>query len=208
MKLSTSSAYAARALAYLARHDGGFVSAGAIAAAEGRAPMAVADEWFARYVSILITPLLWLDAEYGVTLEAHQQNTLVQLDQRGYPAVGWYRDNQGFYYRESRIAELEALGGLPGLGRASDTVVPDRVVTERLLYYVGINNLMGVAGAFGCAGLADEYRLGLASEGWKQIEAVYRRGDLSAPRVDTLWPAGRKYLSALRSFLEHTGYAR
>ena len=57
------------------------------------------------------------------------------------------------------------------------------------------------------AWLADEYRLGLASEGWKQIEAVYRRGDLSAPRVDTLWPAGRKYLSALRSFLEHTGYA-
>ena len=137
----------------------------AIAAAEGRSPMAVADEWFARYVSILITPLLWLDAEYGVTLEAHQQNTLVQLDQRGYPGVGWYRDNQGFYYRESRIAELEALSGLPGLGRESDTVVPDRVVTERLLYYVGINNLMGVAGAFGCAGLSDERRLlGLAAD--------------------------------------------
>ncbi|HEV3169958.1 MAG TPA: IucA/IucC family protein [Actinocrinis sp.] len=137
----------------------------ALAAAEGRPAAAVADEWFARYVSVLITPLLWLDAEYGVTLEAHQQNTLIQFDGRGYPGTGWYRDNQGFYYRESRIAELEALSGIPGLGRASETVVPDDVVSERLLYYVGINNLMGVIGAFGCAGLADERRLlGLAAD--------------------------------------------
>jgi siderophore synthetase component len=137
----------------------------ALAAAEGRAAAAVADEWFVRYVSNLITPLLWLDAEYGVTLEAHQQNTLLQLDARGYPAVGWYRDNQGFYFRESRIAELEKLSGLPGLGRASETVVPDDVVSERLVYYVGINNLMGVIGAFGYAGLADERRLlGLAAD--------------------------------------------
>lgn len=58
------------------------------------------------------------------------------------------------------------------------------------------------------AWLADEYRLGLVSEGWAKIEAAYHRGDLGAPRVDTLWPAGQKYLSALRSFLEKTGYAR
>jgi siderophore synthetase component len=34
--------------------------------------------------------------------------------------------------------------------------VPDEVVTERLLYYVGINNLFGIVGALGCAGLAEE----------------------------------------------------
>lgn len=57
------------------------------------------------------------------------------------------------------------------------------------------------------AWLADEYRLGRAAEGWKQIDAAYRRGDVSAPRVDTLWPAGRRYLSALRGFLVKSGYA-
>jgi siderophore synthetase component len=39
------------------------------------------------------------------------------------------------------------------------------VVTERLLYYVGINNLMGVIGALGCAGIAAERELlGLAAD--------------------------------------------
>jgi siderophore synthetase component len=136
-----------------------------LAAAEQRPVHAVAKEWFARYVMTLITPLLWLDAEHGVTLEAHQQNTLIQLDAAGYPGAGWYRDNQGFYYRASRIEHLEAVSGIDGLGRASETVVADDVVTERLLYYVGINNLLGMVGALGCAGLAEERELfGVAAD--------------------------------------------
>ncbi|MGH6658003.1 MAG: IucA/IucC family protein [Actinocrinis sp.] len=127
-----------------------------LAAGERRPVRAVTVDWFARYVNALIAPVFWLDAEYGVTLEAHQQNTLIQLDASGYPAVGWYRDSQGFYYRSSALDRLEAISGLPNLGGASESVVPDEVVTERLLYYVGINNLMGVVGALGCAGLADE----------------------------------------------------
>lgn len=127
-----------------------------LAAASGRQTRDVATEWFGRYVARLIVPMLWMDAELGVTLEGHQQNTLIQLDEAGLPVAGWYRDNQGFYYRESRIEELAKLAGEPELGRASSTVVADDVVTERLMYYVGINNLFGVVGALGCAGLAEE----------------------------------------------------
>ena len=58
------------------------------------------------------------------------------------------------------------------------------------------------------AWLADEYRLGRADEGWAKLRAAYARGELSAPRVDPLWPTGRKYLAALRRFLVETGYAR
>jgi hypothetical protein len=58
------------------------------------------------------------------------------------------------------------------------------------------------------AWLADEYRLGRQTDGWKQIDAAYGRGELSAPRVDPTWPAGRRYLGALRAFLVKTGYAR
>ena len=127
-----------------------------LAEVSGRAVREVAADWFARYVARLIVPILWIDAELGVTLEGHQQNTLIQLDEQGYPGAGWYRDNQGFYYRASRIEELAGLAGDPELGKASDTVVADDVVTERLLYYVGINNLFGMIGALGCAGLAEE----------------------------------------------------
>jgi subtilisin-like proprotein convertase family protein len=65
------------------------------------------------------------------------------------------------------------------------------------------NDLRGLLAAW----LADEYRLGRADEGWKRIEAAYRHGELSAPRVDPLWPAGRKYVRALHAFLVKTGYA-
>ena len=56
------------------------------------------------------------------------------------------------------------------------------------------------------AWLADEYRLGLAKDGWGKIRAAYARGELSAPRVDPLWPAGQKYVTALRIFLAKNGY--
>jgi siderophore synthetase component len=142
----------------------------ALAEAEGRPVPLVAIDWFTRYMTHLIIPMLWLDAQYGITLEGHQQNTLLQFDESGYPVCGWYRDNQGFYYRRSRAAELADLSGRPTLGEASETVVGDDLVTERLLYYVGINNLLGMVGAFGLAGLVDEqHLLGLAAQ---QLQAL------------------------------------
>ena len=99
-------------------------------------------------------------ATAGIALEAHQQNTLVLLDADGWPVGGRYRDNQGYYFRESRRAELERR--LPGIGEHSDTFVSDEVTDERFAYYLGINNVLGLIGAFGSQRLADE-RLLLAA---------------------------------------------
>ncbi|MFJ8334278.1 IucA/IucC family protein [Streptomyces sp. NPDC094437] len=131
-----------------------------LAARTGRPRGAVAAEWFLRYLEHVVRPVLWLDSEAGVALEAHQQNTLVLLDADGWPRGGRYRDNQGYYFRESRRAELDAR--LPGIGVASDTFVPDAVTDERFAYYLAINNVLGLIGAFGSQRLADE-RLLLAA---------------------------------------------
>lgn len=120
----------------------------------GRPAGAVSAEWFLRYLDAIVRPLLWLDGEAGIALEAHQQNTLVLLDRDGWPVGGRYRDNQGYYFRASRRAELEER--LPGIGRDSDTFVPDEVADERFAYYLGVNNILGVVGAFGSQHLADE----------------------------------------------------
>ncbi|GAB2615327.1 IucA/IucC family protein [Streptomyces capparidis] len=125
-----------------------------LAAATGRPRGAVATEWFLRYLDCVVRPVLWLDGEAGIALEAHQQNTLVLLDRDGWPAGGRYRDNQGYYYRASRRAELDA--ALPGIGADTDTFVADEVADERFAYYLGINNVLGLIGAFGSQGLADE----------------------------------------------------
>ncbi|ARP72690.1 iron transporter [Streptomyces pluripotens] len=131
-----------------------------LAARTGRPGGAVAAEWFLRYLEQVVRPLLWLDGEAGIALEAHQQNTLVLLDGDGWPAGGRYRDNQGYYFRESRQAELDVR--LPGIGEHSDTFVSDEVTDERFAYYLAVNNVLGLIGAFGSQRLADE-RLLLAA---------------------------------------------
>lgn len=120
----------------------------------GRPRGAVAIEWFLRYLEHVVRPVLWLDSEAGIALEAHQQNTLVVLDPDGWPIGGRYRDNQGYYFRESRRADLRSR--LPGIGDRSDTFVSDEVADERFAYYLGINNVLGLIGAFGSQRLADE----------------------------------------------------
>ncbi|WP_329613549.1 iron transporter [Streptomyces brevispora] len=128
-----------------------------LAARTGRTTTAVAAEWFLRYLTRVVQPVLWLDAHAGVALEAHQQNTLVLLDAEGWPVGGHYRDNQGYYFRESHRAALERR--LPGIGSVSDTFVSDAVTDERFAYYLGINNVFGLIGAFGAQQLADERML-------------------------------------------------
>src|SRR5690606_17198982 len=67
-----------------------------------------------------------------------------------------YRDNQGYYFRTSRRSELERRLPDAQLGVASDSFVDDPVVDERFAYYLGINNVLGLIGAFGSQGLVDE----------------------------------------------------
>ncbi|MEW2545463.1 IucA/IucC family protein [Streptomyces sp. NPDC047002] len=127
---------------------------GRLAERTGRPRAAVGAEWFLRYLDHVVRPVLWLDGNAGIALEAHQQNTLVHLDADGWPIGGRYRDNQGYYFRASHREALDRR--LPGIGQESDTFVSDAVTDERFAYYLGINNVLGLIGAFGSQRLADE----------------------------------------------------
>jgi spermidine-citrate ligase len=124
-----------------------------LAAAAGRPAEAVASEWLRRYLAVAADPLLWLYATWGVALEAHQQNSVVELA-GGWPAGFRYRDNQGYYFKTSAADRLRRL--LPGLNQASDTVCDDAVADERFGYYLGVNHLLGIVGTLGRDGVADE----------------------------------------------------
>ena len=128
-----------------------------IAEREGRGTAAVSEDWFRRYLAISIRPLLWLYLEWGLGLESHQQNSVVALDEDGYPDAFRYRDNQGYYFPEGAYDRIDAV--CPGVGERADTVCPDAVADERIRYYVVLNNAFGVINAFGTAGLVDERRL-------------------------------------------------
>lgn len=127
-----------------------------LAKREGRSVEEVSKDWFDKYLSVVLEPMLWLYFQYGVALEAHQQNSLIGL-KNGYPNQYYYRDNQGYYYCESTLPLLEKI--LPGISQKSKTVCPDEVVDERLRYYLFQNHLFGVIQAFGAAGLVPESEL-------------------------------------------------
>lgn len=128
----------------------------AIARREGRAIEEVSVEWFDRYLDISLDPMLWLHQHYGIALEAHQQNAVVKLKE-GYPSTFYYRDNQGYYFSESKSEELAQL--LPNLNEKSDTICSDDVANERFRYYFFFNNLFGLINAFGVNGLIEEKHL-------------------------------------------------
>lgn len=127
-----------------------------LAEREGRRPGEVAEQWFRQYIEVGLRPVLWLYLEYGFGVEAHQQNSVVLLEE-GYPDGFRYRDNQGYYFPESRYDRLDAI--LPGIGERTDTVCADDIADQRMCYYVIINNALGVVSALGKSGLVDERRL-------------------------------------------------
>ncbi|TYP70619.1 IucA/IucC family protein [Paenibacillus methanolicus] len=126
---------------------------GGIAQREGRALEEVSADWFDRYLDISLKPMVRLYMKWGIALEAHQQNSVVQLED-GYPKRFYYRDNQGYYFCKSTEALLAQQ--LPGIGEASQTVCDDAIADERFRYYLIFNHMFGLINGFGAAGLIDE----------------------------------------------------
>ncbi|MGR3765695.1 IucA/IucC family protein [Rossellomorea sp. NS-SX7] len=123
---------------------------------ESRSVQEVSIDWFNRYLDLTLDPLIWLFNKYGIALEAHQQNSVIKLV-AGYPETFYYRDNQGYYYSETKAGKLMEL--LPELNTLSDTICADDVAEERLRYYFFFNHLFGLINGFGVSGLIEEGEL-------------------------------------------------
>ncbi len=162
------------------RPAGGSCLAGLLhAAAAGADGTPVAERavgWVERFVDTVVAPVLWLLDAHGLGLEAHAQNLLVALDCDGFPAGGWYRDNQGYYVAASHAKR--ALAAVPDLEDGVRAIFDDGLVEDRVAYYLGVNALLGLIGALGAQGLADEHEL---------LAAVRRRlAPLATARSDGL----------------------
>jgi len=128
-----------------------------IAQREGRPASKVAREWFRQYLRTVIHPVVWSYFKLGVGLEAHQQNTVVRLDEDGWPKEGFYRDNGGYCFPRSRYDLVDSW--IPGLENRVETVCSDEIIDRCLRYYLFINNAFGVINALGVGRAADETTL-------------------------------------------------
>ncbi|MCY8541011.1 IucA/IucC family protein [Bacillus haynesii] len=142
-----------------------------LALKEGRTTEEVSIDWFDKYLSISLEPVLWLFETYGLAIEAHQQNAVIRL-KNGYPETFYYRDNQGYYYSESKAGILSNL--IEGLSKRSETICSDSVAVERLRYYFFFNHLFGLVNGFGCEGLIrEEALLSMIRERLEKAEQIY-----------------------------------
>jgi siderophore synthetase component len=123
-----------------------------LAAKENRSLDQVAIDWFDRYWHCAVESILSLYDGYGIALEAHQQNSLLDVSS-GYPSCYYYRDNQGFYLSEHFKAELAEVGSQLNL---TNIFYDDDKIFTAISYYVFVNQLFAVIYRLGADGLVDE----------------------------------------------------
>lgn len=124
-----------------------------LATQENRPPAQIAADWFARFLQVAVEPMLGIYMRFGMAFEAHQQNTLLELNQL-WPAKFWLRDNQGFYYIEEYAQQIIEL--FPVLATDAQSVGPKSFVDERVIYYLFGNTIFGLINALGATGFIKE----------------------------------------------------
>lgn len=167
---------------------------------EGRISMPLLEAWLQRYLAISLVPLLRLFNDHGISLEAHVQNTLLQLDQ-GWPGAIYVRDMEGVSISRSCLKWQELLG------TTSTVLHDDEEAWQRLQYYFITNHLSHLIHTLACYGKHDEQALWkvvrtcLAQEA-NQHASVYIHDLLTKPTL----PAKANLISCLREHSEHPLY--
>src|SRR5690606_13383798 len=123
---------------------------------ESRSLEHVSMDWFKAYWGCAIEPLIRLYDEYGIALEAHQQNSVLDVSSC-YPKIYYYRDNQGYYLSKSHKQIL--LAQEPSLAESPELFYEDELIHERFTYYLLMNQLFSVINRFGADQLIEERTL-------------------------------------------------
>ncbi len=127
-----------------------------LATARQQTESEAALQWFDHYWQCAIEPCIKLFDQFGIALEAHQQNMLLDIA-NGAPSLCYFRDNQGFYLCESRRKAL--VSRLPALAQCDGVFYPDAMIIQRFGYYLIINQLFAVMHRMGKDQLVPESTL-------------------------------------------------
>jgi len=108
--------------------------------------------WWKCYLDATLLPLLRLFLEYGISLEAHLQNTLIAF-RNGWPVRGYVRDMEGASISRARFPFLDHLSG------DSPAAYPEEQAWHRFQYYVLVNHIGHVIACLAREGLTTEAML-------------------------------------------------
>ncbi len=129
---------------------------GDLARKRGTSKTDAAQTWFGAYLNCALRPAIALYDRFGIALEAHQQNSLLDISD-GMPTRYYFRDNQGYYISDRYVDQLTALE--PGIKSTKALCFPESEIHQRFCYYLIINQIFSVISRLGQDGLADEASL-------------------------------------------------
>ncbi len=127
-----------------------------VAARQSLSEAEAATRWFDAYLDCALHPALALYDTYGIALEAHQQNSLLDVHQ-GVPTRYYFRDNQGYYISDKsvdRLAQLE-----PRVTTLKSICFPEDEITDRFGYYLIVNQVFSIISRLGRDGFLAEHLL-------------------------------------------------
>jgi spermidine-citrate ligase len=127
-----------------------------IAARTGITTAHAARLWFGAYLDCALDPAILLYDRHGIALEAHQQNSLLDVS-NGWPATCYYRDNQGYYLSAAHRRRLTTM--LPELAAIPSMFFDDADIRRWFAYYLVVNQIFSVVSRMGCDGHAEEQSL-------------------------------------------------
>lgn len=158
------------------------------ASKQNRPVRETAIDWFKQYLNVCVQPLIGIFNHFGLGSEYHQQNILLELNDSLFPTKIYFRDNQGFFFREGKVNEL--LQAIPDFGSNSRSFIPEERMYRYWDHYLIGNNLFGLINAFGKHQLADERTLlGITYELLSSLRAADTTGlvdhFLTAPKLHT-----------------------
>jgi siderophore synthetase component len=144
-------------------------------AAGGAEPDAgLIQRWWQRYLDVTLLPMLELFADYGISLEAHLQNSLIAF-RDGWPQRGYARDMEGTSISRERFPFPDRMAA------DSPALYDEAQAWHRFQYYVLVNHIGHVAACLARLGWCDEATL------WRAATRRLRTCPASAlPLVDTL----------------------
>jgi len=118
----------------------------------GKPDSSLVREWWQRYLDVTLLPLLQLFSSYGISLEAHLQNTMVAF-RNGWPLRGYARDMEGASISRQRFPFCDSLpSGSPAL-------YDDEQAWHRFQYYVLVNHVGHMIACLARTGLTEESTL-------------------------------------------------
>ena len=122
---------------------------------DGTCTSSAARDWYLRFLMVALEPMLMAQADEGLLFGAHQQNTLLRLDNFN-PEHFYYRDCQGTGFSALGVARHQALlDGYPD----SKNQLEETMANHLFSYYLVVNTLFSVISSIAHDGLLSENEL-------------------------------------------------